>query len=156
MTDEDATEKADNELRRNLLTCVQILTFAVAFCVLATVYYSDQPNRRDDVDKTKYELKAEVEMSFALPKTLQAETQVMPMGGATVPMYVVYGRDMTDRKIWCATFVDIEEAQAWVQASKVFGRAVKGAVIAQQEKENAVEENTTGSAFGGEPAGAAN
>lgn len=85
------------------------------------------------MDKTKYELKAEVEMSFALPKTLQAETQLMPMGGATVPMYAVYGRDMTERRIWCATFVDSDEAMAWVQASKVFGRAVKGAVIADQK-----------------------
>jgi hypothetical protein len=99
-------------------------------------------------------------MSFALPKTLQAETQMMPMGGATVPMYVVYGRDMTDRKIWCATFVDIEEAQAWVQASKVFGRAVKGAVISNQEKDdgaaNDVDKNSAGSVTGGEPTGSAN
>jgi hypothetical protein len=89
------------------------------------------------VDKTKYELKAEVETSFALTKTLQAETQLMPMNGATIPMYAVYGRDMTERRIWCATFVDMEEAQAWVQASKVFGRAVKGAVISNQEKSDA-------------------
>jgi len=86
------------------------------------------------MDKTKYELKAEVEMSFALPKTLQAETQMMPIGGATIPMYAVYGRDMNDRRVWCATFVDMEESQAWVQASKVFGRPVRGAVIANQEK----------------------
>ena len=45
------------------------------------------------MDKTKYELKAEVEMSFALPKTLQAETQLMPMGGATVPMAVITAPD---------------------------------------------------------------
>lgn len=85
------------------------------------------------MDKTKYELKAQVEMSFALPKTLQAETQMMPMNGATVAMYAVYGRDMTERRVWCATFVDSDEAMAWVQASKVFGRAVKGAVIADQK-----------------------
>src|SRR6266850_3773177 len=98
------------------------------------------------MDKTKYEMKAEVEMSFALPKTLQAETQLMPMGGATVPMYAVYGRDMTERRIWCATFVDSDEALAWVQASKVFGRAVKGAVISNQEKDdgaaNDVDQNS--------------
>src|SRR5271166_1680606 len=85
------------------------------------------------MDKTKYEMKAEVEMSFALPKTLQPETQMMPMGAAVVPMYAVYGRDMEERRVWCATFVDMEESQAWVQASKVFGRAVKGAVIADQK-----------------------
>jgi hypothetical protein len=88
-------------------------------------------------DKTKWVKKAEVETSFALPKTLQAETQMMPMNDATIAMYAVYGRDMTDRRIWCATFIDMEEAQAWVQASKVFGRAVKGAVIMNQEKSEA-------------------
>lgn len=86
------------------------------------------------MEKTKYETKAEVEMSFTLPKTLQAQTEIMPFGGATIAMYAIYGRDMMDRKVWCATFIDMDEAQAWVQASKVFGRAVKGAVIAQQEK----------------------
>lgn len=85
------------------------------------------------MDKTKYELKAQVETAQVLPKTLQAETQLMPMNGATVPMYAVYGRTDDDRRVWCCTFVDSDEAMAWVQASKVFGRAVRGAVIAQQE-----------------------
>jgi hypothetical protein len=84
-------------------------------------------------DKTKWVAKAEVETSFALPKTLQAETHLMPMNGATIPMYAVYGRDMNERRVWAATFVDSDEAMAWVQASKVFGRAVKGAVIADQK-----------------------
>ena len=112
------------------------------------------------MDKTTYEMKAEVEMSFALPKTLQAETQLMPMGGATVPMYAVYGRDMNERRIWCATFVDRDEAQCWTMSSKTFGRPVMGAVIAQQEAANDetknVDEDTTGSTLGGEPAGPAN
>lgn len=80
-------------------------------------------------------------MSFALPKTLQAETQMMPMGGATVPLYAVYGRDMTERRVWAATFVDSDEAMAWVQASKVFGRAVKGAVIVEQKPEEVVNDS---------------
>jgi hypothetical protein len=84
------------------------------------------------VDKTKYELKSEVETAHVLPKTLQAETQLMPMGGATIPMFAVYGKTDDDRRVWVATFVDSDEAMAWVQASKVFGRAVTGAVIAQQ------------------------
>jgi hypothetical protein len=125
-------EKADNEFRSHILGCVQLMTFAIAACVLAMVYY-DQPTRRDQVEKTTYVTQAEVETSFAMPKTLQAETQMMPMGGANVPMYAVYGRDMTDRRVWCATFIDMDEATAWVQASKVFGRAVKGAVIADQK-----------------------
>lgn len=109
------------------------------------------------MDKTKYELKAEVETSFALTKTLQAQTEMMPFAGATVAMYAVYGRDMTERKVWCCTFIDMEEAQAWVQASRVFGRAVKGAVIANQETKDAtVAENSSGSAAGGDTTGKPN
>jgi hypothetical protein len=150
-------EKADNEFRAHILGCVQLATFAIAACIFAMVYY-DQPTRRDQVEKTKYVAKAEVETSFAMPKTLQAETQMMPMGGTTIPMYAVYGRDMTERRVWCATFIDMDEATAWVQASKVFGRAVKGAVISNQEKtdgEATVAEDASG-IIGGEPTGAAN
>jgi hypothetical protein len=85
------------------------------------------------VEKTKYVAKAEVETALVLPKTLQAETQMMPMGGAQIPMYAVYGRTDDDRKVWTCTFVDSDEAMAWVQASRVFGRAVRGAVIADQK-----------------------
>ena len=85
------------------------------------------------MDKTKYEMKTEVEKAFVMPKTLQAETQLMPIGGATIPMYAVYGRTDDDRRVWCATFIDSDEAMAWVQASRVFGRAVFGAVMADQK-----------------------
>jgi hypothetical protein len=89
-------------------------------------------------DKTKWVTKAEVETAFVLPKTLQAQTELMPFfAGTTVPMYAVYGKTDDDRKVWVATFLDDEEASAWVQASKVFGRAVKGAVIAKQEEADA-------------------
>jgi hypothetical protein len=127
----DEDEAADNLMRKHMLVCVQVLTFAVAFAVLAMTL---QPGDFT-VEKTKYVQQAEVEMSFALPKTLQTEAQLMPMGDAKVPMYAVYGRDMTERRIWCATFIDSDEATAWVQASKVFGRAVKGAVIKDQKQE---------------------
>ncbi len=94
------------------------------------------------MEKTKYELKAEVETSMALPKTLQAETQLMPMGGATIPMYAVYGKTDDGRRVWCATFVDSDEAMAWVQASRVFGRAVRGAVIADQKPKEETADGT--------------
>jgi hypothetical protein len=95
------------------------------------------------VEKTKYEMKAEVETANVLPKTLQAETQLMPMGGASIPMYAVYGRTDDERRVWCATFVDSDEAMAWVQASRVFGRAVRGAVVADQKpKEEEMTDDT--------------
>ena len=93
------------------------------------------------MEKTKYEMKAEVETANVLPKTLQAETQLMPMGGAQIPMYAVYGKTDDDRRVWCATFVDSDEAMAWVQASRVFGRAVRGAVIADQKPATEEVEN---------------
>ena len=88
--------------------------------------------KEEFVEKTKYELKAQVETALVLPKTLQAQTELMPFAGATVPMYAVYGKTDDDRRVWCATFLDSDEAMSWVLASKVFGRAVKCAVIAQQ------------------------
>jgi hypothetical protein len=86
------------------------------------------------VEKTKYELKPEVHQTTVLPKTLQPEAQMMGVSGATTPLYPVYGSSDEHKRVWVATFFDVEEAQAWVQASKVFGRAVRGAVVAQQEK----------------------
>jgi hypothetical protein len=85
------------------------------------------------VEKTVYELKAEVETALVLPKTLQSEAQMMQVSGATIPLYAVYGNNEKNQRVWVATFFDVEESQAWVQASKQFGRAVRGAVIAQQE-----------------------
>jgi hypothetical protein len=77
-------------------------------------------------------VKSEVETALVLPKTLQVQTELLTFSGTTVAMFAVYGKDDSERRVWCATFLDDEEAMAWVQASKVFGRAVKGAVIAKQ------------------------
>ena len=84
----------------------------------------------------------EVETSFALPKTLQAETQIVPMNGAKVATYAVYGRDMNERRVWCCTFLDRDEATVWVQSSKMFGRPVSGAVIVEQKPEEAANDGT--------------
>ncbi len=95
------------------------------------------------MEKTKYELKVEVQQTTVLPKTLQPEAQMMNVSGATTPLYAVYGHNDEHARVWVATFFDVEESQAWVQASKVFGRAVRGAVIADQkpvEPTNGVEE----------------
>jgi hypothetical protein len=77
-------------------------------------------------------IKAEVETAAVLPKTLQVQTEVMPFAGAKVPMYAVYGRTDDDKRVWCATFLDSDEALSWAMASKTFGRPVTGAVLSQQ------------------------
>jgi hypothetical protein len=86
------------------------------------------------VEKTKYELKPEVVTAQVMPRTLQPHTELMPFHGETIEMYAVYGRTDDDKRVWCATFIDRDEASAWCQASKTFGRAVTGAVIAKQEE----------------------
>ena len=86
------------------------------------------------MEKTKYELKAEVQQTTVKPKTLQPEAQMMNVSGAMTPLYAVYGSNDEHGRVWVATFFDVEESQAWCMASKQFGRAVRGAVIAQQEK----------------------
>jgi hypothetical protein len=85
-------------------------------------------------DKTKWVKKAVIDTAYALPKTLQAQTELMPFAGTTVPMYAVYGKTDDDRRVWAATFLDSDEASAWVQASKAFGRPVKGGVVPKQSE----------------------
>lgn len=81
--------------------------------------------------------KAEVETALVMPKTLQAQTEMMTLSGEKVAMFPVYGITDDGKRVWVATFFDDEEAMAWCQASKVFGRAVKGAVIADQKPDDA-------------------
>lgn len=79
-------------------------------------------------------LVAHVETKSVLPRTLEVVGESMKMANADATMYVVYGRDEHDRKVWAATFFDSDEAMAWVHASRTFGRSVTGAVLAGQEK----------------------
>jgi hypothetical protein len=90
------------------------------------------------MEKTKYEKRLMVETISVLPRTLVIDKQTMRHGdgdtAANSDMYVVYGHDPATRKVWCATFIDEQEAEAWVQGSKTFGRPVLGAVLAGQEQ----------------------
>ncbi len=92
------------------------------------------------MEKTKYELKAEVQQTTVKPTTLQPEAQMMNVNGATTSLYAVYGHNDEHKRVWVATFFDVEESQAWVQASRVFGRAVRGAVIADQKPAEAAND----------------
>jgi hypothetical protein len=91
------------------------------------------------MEKIKYELKASVETITVLPRTLEIKPEQMKLPGAEATMHVVYGYDPAQRKVWCATFIDEQEAGAWVHGSKVFGRPVRGAVVAGQENVKLVE-----------------
>jgi hypothetical protein len=85
------------------------------------------------VEKTEYKVVAQVETIAVLPRTLEIVAEQMKVPGADCTIYPVYGKDINDRKVWCATFVDGQEAEGWIHASKVFGRPVTGAVMAGQE-----------------------
>lgn len=94
------------------------------------------------MEKTKYELKYEAVSALVAPATLQTEAQNTPIAGGTTTTFAVYGTNEVEQRVWCATFFDVEEAQAWVQASKVFGRHVRGAVIANKGETNGAEESS--------------
>jgi hypothetical protein len=85
------------------------------------------------MEKTEYQVEARVETITVLPRTLTIKPETMKLGaGIDSTMYVVYGQDAADRRVWLATFIDEQEAEAWVHGSKVFGRPVTGAVLAGQ------------------------
>jgi hypothetical protein len=89
------------------------------------------------MEKTVYVTRKMVETISVLPRTLIIEKQEMKQGegenAVNSEMFVVYGHDPATRRIWCATFIDQQEAEAWVHGSKTYGRPVLGAVIAGQE-----------------------
>lgn len=83
--------------------------------------------------KTTYTVVKTVEMIAVLPRTMEIKPEIMRLGvDVDATMFVVYGFDPAKRKVWLATFIDIQEAEAWVHGSKVFGRPVTGAVLAGQ------------------------
>jgi hypothetical protein len=84
------------------------------------------------MEKTEYKKELVVETISVLPRTLEIKQEAMKVGDVNAYMFVVYGYDPVPRKIWCATFIDQQEAEAWVHGSKVFGRPVLGAVCAGQ------------------------
>jgi hypothetical protein len=84
------------------------------------------------MDKTEWKKELMVETISVLPRTLEIKEEAMKVGTVNAFMFVVYGKDPADRKVWCATFIDTQEAEAWVHGSKTFGRPVLGAVMAGQ------------------------
>jgi len=113
------------------------------------------------VEKTEYKVVAQVETISILPRTLEIVPEQMKVPGADCTIFPIYGKDINDRKVWCATFVDNDEAQVWIQSSKMFGRPIIGAVMAGQEvkAEKGAEMSDDAMAIGNdssEPAGQPN
>jgi hypothetical protein len=85
------------------------------------------------MEKTVYKKELMIETISVLPRTLEIKEEKMKVGDVNSQMYVVYGHDPATRRVWCATFIDEQEAEAWIHGSKTFGRPVLGAVMAGQE-----------------------
>ena len=96
------------------------------------------------MEKTVYKKELMVETISVLPRTLVISEEKMKVGDVNSQMYVVYGHDPATRKVWCATFIDEQEAEAWVHGSKTFGRPVLGAVMAGQESKLATDKAEKG------------
>jgi hypothetical protein len=77
---------------------------------------------------------ARVEDISVLPRTLEIIAKDMNVRGADATMYEIYGKDLNERKVWCATFADGDEAVVWIQSCKMFGRPVTGYVMAGEVK----------------------
>ena len=85
------------------------------------------------MEKTEFTQIKSLDYVHVSPRTLVVTPEQMKLPGADATAFVVYGKDPADRKVWVATFVDEQEAEAWVQGSKTFGRPVTGAVMAGQD-----------------------
>jgi hypothetical protein len=85
-------------------------------------------------EETKVLIVAQVETADVSPRSIEVVPEQMKVPGADGAMFVCYGKDAHERKVWVATFVDADEAMGWVQGNKMFGRPVTGAVIAGQVK----------------------
>ena len=83
-------------------------------------------------EKTVWKKELMVETISVLPRTIEIKREAMKVGDVNAYMFVVYGYDPVPRKVWLATFIDEQEAEAWIHGSKTFGRPVLGAVMAGQ------------------------
>ncbi len=74
----------------------------------------------------------EVSVNFTfesvMPKTLVVKTMKYQQGAAEHDLSAVYGGKQEN--VWVATFVDNDEAQAFILGSNHFGQPVKGIVVA--------------------------
>jgi hypothetical protein len=90
------------------------------------------------MEKTEWKKELMVETISVLPRTLEIKEELMKIGSGdkatNAQMYVVIGHDPATRRVWCATFIDQQEAECFVMSSKTFGRPILGAVMAGQEE----------------------
>jgi hypothetical protein len=85
-------------------------------------------------EQPKTVIVGQIETADVSPRSIEVVPEQMRVPGADGTMFVCYGKDKDERKVWCATFVDSDEAMGWVHGNKMFGRPVTGAVMAGQVK----------------------
>ena len=79
------------------------------------------------MEKTVFNL--QVKSRRVKPQTLKVSELHQNFGAFELTCYQVFGTDEDDASVWVATFFDKEEAEAWVQASVIFGRDVEGGEV---------------------------
>jgi hypothetical protein len=83
-------------------------------------------------EKDKTVFKAQLATENVQPRTLTIKPLKFQQGDVEATFHGVYGG--ADANVWVATFLDSDEAQAWIQASTVFGRPVLGASVPTQQE----------------------
>lgn len=83
----------------------------------------------------KTEFKAQIAEEAIKPSDLELRALQFKAGPVEAMFYGVYGKGTKGDDIWLATFYDRDEAEAWVIASKTYGRAVLGASVPTQQEE---------------------
>jgi hypothetical protein len=79
------------------------------------------------VEKSVFKL--QVKQQSAMPKTLTISNLHQDFGAFELTCYQVHGTAEDGTSVWVGTFFDKQEAEAWVQASVIYGRAVQGGEV---------------------------
>lgn len=80
------------------------------------------------------EFKVQIEEESVKPNDLEILPLPFKSGPVEATFNGVFGKSEKGGRIWLATFYDNDEAAAWIQASKTFGRPVRGASIPTQQE----------------------
>ena len=73
--------------------------------------------------------KMQVKVRSVAPKSLKVSELHHDFGAYELSCYQVFGSSEDGISVWVATFLDRQEAEAWIQASVIFGRAVQGGEV---------------------------
>ena len=89
---------------------------------------------------------AELQGELVRPRTLIVRAVPYTQSGVNVSFAGVFGGQ--DGNVWVATFLDPDEAEAWIEGCKRFGEPIKGAVLGTRSNSGNVSQEESGGAGG--------